>query len=203
MSRISVLALLILSVGVADAQDIAITGARIIDGTGRVIERGTVVIRGGRIVSITAGDGGSSADAIIDATGKTLMPAFIDGHRHVIRGDATAWMRNQAAERMQRALRELKITGVATNVAFLRTLVESELFAGGQYHTGSVEDCLDQLVSLPTDEQLERIAVVAAVVHREIERHRGAERSRLHSEAAASGAWVRAARRHGLQRWRP
>ena len=38
------------------AQDLAINNVRIIVGTGQVIEQGTIVIRGGRIVSASAGN---------------------------------------------------------------------------------------------------------------------------------------------------
>ena len=40
---------------VAAAQDVAITNARIIVGSGQVIESGTIIVRGGKIVSVTAG----------------------------------------------------------------------------------------------------------------------------------------------------
>ena len=39
----------------AAAQDIAITNARIIVGSGQVIDSGTIVVRGGKIVSVTSG----------------------------------------------------------------------------------------------------------------------------------------------------
>ena len=41
--------------GAAGAQDVAITNARVIVGSGQVIESGTIIVRGGRIVSVTAG----------------------------------------------------------------------------------------------------------------------------------------------------
>ena len=37
------------------AQDLTITNARIIVGNGTVIERGSIVVRGGKIVSVAAG----------------------------------------------------------------------------------------------------------------------------------------------------
>jgi imidazolonepropionase-like amidohydrolase len=84
------------------AQDLLIRNARIVDDN-RVIERGNIVIRGGRIESLGVG---ATAEGLteIDAEGMTAMPAFIDGHRHIIRGQADEWLENQAAVSMQEFL---------------------------------------------------------------------------------------------------
>ena len=37
------------------AQDLVITNARILDGTGATIEQGSIVVRDGRLVSVSAG----------------------------------------------------------------------------------------------------------------------------------------------------
>ena len=69
------------------AQDVAITNARVIVGSGQVIESGTIVVRGGKIV----GHRRRGADAglrVIDAKGMSAMPGFIDGHKHVNNYDA-------------------------------------------------------------------------------------------------------------------
>jgi len=65
---------------------VAFTNARIIDGTGRpAIERGTLVIGGGRVIA--AGPAASTAIPAgaqrIDATGKTIVPGFINAHAHL------------------------------------------------------------------------------------------------------------------------
>jgi imidazolonepropionase-like amidohydrolase len=67
----------------AAAQDVAITNARIIVGTGQVIDSGTIVVRGGKIVSVGAGTGATQGLKIIDAKGMSAMAGFIDGHKHV------------------------------------------------------------------------------------------------------------------------
>src|SRR5262245_45652691 len=79
--------------GVVAAQDVAITNARIIVGSGQVINSGTIIVKGGKIVSVTAdaapaspkpsGGGGTQGLRIIDAKGMSAMPGFIDGHKHV------------------------------------------------------------------------------------------------------------------------
>ena len=88
----------------AAAQDLVITNARILDGTGTDIDRGTIVVRGGRIVSVTAGPASAEGLPVIDANGMTLLPGFIDAHRHIINGDSDQWFREQSVARMQEFL---------------------------------------------------------------------------------------------------
>jgi imidazolonepropionase-like amidohydrolase len=85
------------------AQDLVIANARVIVGTGQVIERGSVVVRNGRIASVGAGAPAPGAQTI-DARGMTVMPGFIDGHRHIMRGPAEQWFRTEAADRMREFL---------------------------------------------------------------------------------------------------
>ena len=66
----------------ATAQDLTITNVRIIGPNVTVIERGSIVVRGGTIVSVAAGAPAAPAGTTIDARGMTAMPGFIDGHRH-------------------------------------------------------------------------------------------------------------------------
>jgi imidazolonepropionase-like amidohydrolase len=89
-AAIVVAAVLALGLGrIAAAQDATITNARILTGAGEVIERGAIVIRGGRIASITAGAPAATVGAVVDAKGRTAMPGFIDAHRHLQLGDKT------------------------------------------------------------------------------------------------------------------
>jgi imidazolonepropionase-like amidohydrolase len=74
--------------GLAAAQDVAITNARVIVGSGQVIESGTIIVRGGKIVSVTAGSAPTQGLRVIDAKGMSAMPGFIDGHKHVNNFDA-------------------------------------------------------------------------------------------------------------------
>src|SRR5688500_8262305 len=66
----------------AAAQDLTITNARIIGPDATVIERGSIVVKGGRIVSVAAGAPSTRGGTTIDAKGMTAMPGFIDAHRH-------------------------------------------------------------------------------------------------------------------------
>jgi imidazolonepropionase-like amidohydrolase len=77
------------------AQDVAITNARIIVGDGTVIDSGTIVVRGGRVVSVTAGAANTQGLRTIDAKGMAAMPGFIDSHKHVNDGpDAKGQMQS-------------------------------------------------------------------------------------------------------------
>jgi imidazolonepropionase-like amidohydrolase len=87
------------------AQDLVINNARILDGTGNAIERGTVVVRDGRIAAVGANASGAPANAVrIDAGGRTVMPGFIDAHRHIIQGDPARWLAEQSAANMREFL---------------------------------------------------------------------------------------------------
>lgn len=70
----------------ASAQDAAITNARIIVGNGDIIESGTIIVRNGRITDVGDSAMTTSGLTIIDGTGMTAMPGFIDAHRHINTG---------------------------------------------------------------------------------------------------------------------
>jgi imidazolonepropionase-like amidohydrolase len=84
------------------AQNLVITNARILDGNGGVTDRGTLVVRDGRIAAVGATAGGSPANARrIDAGGRTVMPGFIDAHRHIVQGEPARWLAEQSAADMR------------------------------------------------------------------------------------------------------
>jgi imidazolonepropionase-like amidohydrolase len=68
------------------AQDLVITNARIIVGNGTVITQGSIVVRGGRIASVSAGPPNAPGVQTIDGRSMTAVPGFIDGHRHINTG---------------------------------------------------------------------------------------------------------------------
>lgn len=88
MARNLLLLLSILAIGTGYAQesyDVLIQGGRIVDGSGNPWYEADVGIRGERVVRI--GDlSGSTAEAVIDATGLVVSPGFIDPHTHALRG---------------------------------------------------------------------------------------------------------------------
>ena len=68
------------------AQDVAITNARVITGNGTMINSGTLIVRGGKIASVSAGAANTQGLKTIDARGMTAIAGFIDAHRHVNTG---------------------------------------------------------------------------------------------------------------------
>jgi imidazolonepropionase-like amidohydrolase len=87
----------------ANAQNLTITNARIITGTGQVIERGAVVVKDGKISSVSAAAPAPSGGRTIDAGGKTVMPGLIDAHRHIVTGGAD-WLEKTAPKEMEEFL---------------------------------------------------------------------------------------------------
>ncbi|MGH9687191.1 MAG: amidohydrolase family protein [Candidatus Acidiferrales bacterium] len=110
MKKIFGVALLLLgwSLGSArnvSAQNLVIQHVRIIVGNGNVIDDGSIVVRNGRIASVSAGDASVAGVQTIDATGLSAVPGFIDAHRHIIpRGDAEQWLKTKAPASMQEFL---------------------------------------------------------------------------------------------------
>ena len=78
----SILTALTIGAPAAAAQDLTITNVRIIGPNATVIERGSIVVRAGKIASAAAGQPSSPAGKVIDAKGMSAMPGFIDAHRH-------------------------------------------------------------------------------------------------------------------------
>jgi imidazolonepropionase-like amidohydrolase len=118
--------LALIAPSVAAAQDVAITNARIIVGSGQVIDSGTIIVRGGKIVSVTAGAAPAQGLRTIDARGMSAMPGFIDGHKHV---------NNFNAEQMQSMLEAGYTTvlsggGSADQNIALRDRIENGEFIG-------------------------------------------------------------------------
>jgi imidazolonepropionase-like amidohydrolase len=71
------------------AQDLTITNVRIVVNSNAVVDQGSIVVRGGRIVSAAPGPPPAStspAGQTIDARGMTAIAGFIDAHRHVNTG---------------------------------------------------------------------------------------------------------------------
>ncbi len=109
MKRAATLSLLFcagFAASAAMAQNLVITNARIITGDGQVIEKGSVVVKDGKIASVAAGapQGAASGSTRINGAGKTVMAGFIDVHRHLIYGPPDKYFAEQAVDRMRELL---------------------------------------------------------------------------------------------------
>ena len=83
------------------AQDLAITHVRIIVGNGNVIENGSIVARGGKIISVAAGAPNARGIQTIDAHGMTAVPGFIDAHHHLMGRNPDQYLKTEAVQDMQ------------------------------------------------------------------------------------------------------
>jgi len=97
------------AVGELGAQNLVIVNARIVDGNGEVLPKGSVVVHDGRIVLVSDQPAKADGARTIDAKGMTVMPGFIDDHRHVIADsfpppNPVQWLKEQAEPRMQEFL---------------------------------------------------------------------------------------------------
>ncbi|HEX8029999.1 MAG TPA: amidohydrolase family protein [Vicinamibacterales bacterium] len=119
--RIPVWSVLVVSMlsagaGTAAAQSTAFVGGRVIDGTGRVIENGTVVITGAKITAVGLASTPVPAGATrVDLKGKTILPGLVNAHGHVA---ATTGLRSDPAsytrDNLLRQLRTYAMYGITT-----------------------------------------------------------------------------------------
>jgi imidazolonepropionase-like amidohydrolase len=102
--KYTVVAALAVAAGFAvGAQDLVITNARILD-FDTDIARGSIVIESGRIVQVAAGSVRANGKPRLDAGGRTVLPGYIDAHRHIINGDQDKWFREESVPRMREFL---------------------------------------------------------------------------------------------------
>src|SRR5678815_1883112 len=94
--KATLLAIALLVPALAAAQNVAITNVKIIVGSGQVIDSGTIIVRDGKIATITGGSVQIPRGLqVIDAKGMSAMPGFIDGHKHLADGPTgKAWMQS-------------------------------------------------------------------------------------------------------------
>lgn len=92
------------------------------------------------------------------------IPVFYDS----MIGKLIVWAttREYAIERMKRVLHEYKITGLKTNIPYLRSILDTVDFTAGKYDTGFIEKnaVILQSSSTENDEEAENIAIIAAYI---------------------------------------
>jgi imidazolonepropionase-like amidohydrolase/ABC-type multidrug transport system permease subunit len=102
----------------ARSETFLIRGARIVIGDGRVIEIGSVLVRGGKIAEVYEGDGPDPKTLkaeTVEAAGKTILPGLIDVHVHLgAPGGFSSDVKYGDDKNMRRALAAYLYSGVTT-----------------------------------------------------------------------------------------
>jgi len=83
------------------AQTIAITGGRVVPIDGEPVDGGTVLLRDGKIAAVEgAGFAVPDGAQVVDATGKWVLPGFVDAHAHVgLAEEGQGWAGQDTNER--------------------------------------------------------------------------------------------------------
>ena len=104
--------------------------------------------------------------------------------------------RAQAITRMRRALDELTVLGVATNQGFHRRLLADRAFQNGDLDIQFLERRTDLSQPSPSPDDIQRLAVAAALAEDHARRTR---RPAVSADDAGDGAWLQRARLEGLR----
>jgi acetyl-CoA carboxylase biotin carboxylase subunit len=158
----------------------------------------------GRITALRVPDGPGIRDDSAAETGGEV-PIFYDP----LISKLVAWGgdRPQAIARMQRALREYEVHGIRTTIEFFRWLLRQPAFADADFHTGYLDELLQQRPAAPfsaSDLSLEEVAVMAAAVQQAAASPRTS--AAPHEERRpgvpvdrGAGNWTRTARVEGVR----
>ena len=99
--------------------------------------------------------------------------------------------REEATARMARALSELTITGVTTNLPFLRRIIDSDRFAAGDYDTFTIESHPEDFSARLSDDRIQHVSALAAVLAHVLRRRRGfPDRQGGGGSSGRRSAWV-------------
>ena len=104
--------------------------------------------------------------------------------------------RPEAIARMSRALREYDVLGIRTTVPFFRWLLAQPAFLDGNFHTGYLDEVLQQRQGEPfviPDEDVDEVAAIAAALHA------SALLQGAMAEQSSAKAWTRGARLEALR----
>ncbi len=140
-SRAGIVKTKVLHRQIARGDTFLIRGARIVVGDGKVIENGSVLVRGGKIAEIYEG-GGPDPKTLkaetVEAAGKTILPGLIDVHVHLgAPGGFSAEMKYGDEKVMRRALAAYLYSGVTT-VRSVGDLLDNILKLRSSVSTGEI-----------------------------------------------------------------
>jgi imidazolonepropionase-like amidohydrolase len=115
--RVALALLFVANAHRVNAQSTAFVGGRVIDGTGRVVDNGTVVINGAKITAVGPASTPVPAGATrVDLKGKTILPGLVNAHGHVA---ATSGLQSDTKQfytrdNLLRQLRTYAMYGITT-----------------------------------------------------------------------------------------
>lgn len=102
--------------------------------------------------------------------------------------------REEAIERMIRALREYDVGGIRTNIGFFRQILEDREFHAGNLHTGFIDEFFQRHKAPVPPPDLAAVAALTAALH-----FRGRSEQAAEPRAQGASPWLEAGRR-GLLR---
>ena len=144
------------------APDLVITHARVWDGTGSApLADRTITIRGGAVASIGSGAPNAAAGVpVIDAHGRTVMPALMDNHYHF-------WDYQQGSVLLSRGIVNIRDPGAPLSLSMsFKEAIALGLFPGPHiYSAGPLIDGLGDyhpLVDVMIDDTAEAATLVRA-----------------------------------------
>ena len=130
-------------------------------------------------------------------TGGSTVPIFYDS----LISKLIAWGedRPQALARLNRALQEYQVLGIATTIPFFQWLIREPAFIDGRFDTTFVDQVLMHRESgfARLSDGAEEVATIAAALHTLL--RASANRSGISAARSASSAWKAAARQEALR----
>jgi imidazolonepropionase-like amidohydrolase len=106
--RLALLCFIAAHAALANAADLLIQNARLIDGTGSPARDGmSILIREGRVVGVAESIAATDAE-VLDADGLTVVPGLIDSHVHLAQVPGAAFRNDSAALTRDLLLRHLR-----------------------------------------------------------------------------------------------
>jgi acetyl-CoA carboxylase, biotin carboxylase subunit len=112
-----------------------------------------------------------------------------------------AWgpTREDAIDRMQRALREYRVEGIQTNLNFFREVLNDSDFRNGQFDTGFIEKWMKSRTAPAPPSQVERDLAVLSAILGEMERGKAPAKSAESDATRTDSLWKTTGRRESLR----
>ena len=112
-----------------------------------------------------------------------------------------AWgpTRNEAIDRMQRALREYRVEGIRTNLSFFMEVLNDSDFRNGQFDTGFIEEWFRKRTPPAPPSQIEQDLAVLSAILADFEGIKSTAEPRLTTGTPTNSLWKTTGRRRSLR----